>query len=325
MDAIVTQMIILFILVIIGYYLSKKKMMDADFDRKLSGLVINVTCPSLILSSVMGDTLPDRKLILPLLIVGFVTYVLLIGAAFLLPRYLPVKSSDRGIYSFMLAFGNVGFIGYPIVASIFGSSAVFYASILNFPSTLLIFVFGTLFISGGQGKMRFDWRTLYCPAMIASYLSILIAGFRATCQYLLWFYLVTRLIRNDRDCMTLYLTLVARSFVLSLHGIYQYITKAPMPASWVAQAETAVRTRVYSIFGSPNIMGDFMVMVAPMCAGLAYCVKDTKWKIAAWIGTILMCIACLFTMSRASWVAMAIAVVIIDMLVARRLQKLHAL
>ena len=33
--------------------------------------------------------------------------------------------------------------------------------------------------------------------------------------------------------MTLYLTLVALSFVLSLHGIYQYITKAPMPASWV--------------------------------------------------------------------------------------------
>ena len=174
MDAIVTQMIILFILVIIGYYLSKKKMMDADFDRKLSGLVINVTCPSLILSSVMGDTLPDKTLILPLLVVGFATYVVLIGLAFLFPRYLPVKLSDRGIYSFMLAFGNVGFIGYPIVASIFGASAVFYASILNFPSTLLIFVFGTLFISGGQGKMRFDWRTLYCPAMIASYLSILI-------------------------------------------------------------------------------------------------------------------------------------------------------
>ena len=76
----------------------------------------------------------------------------------------------------MLAFGNVGFIGYPIVASIFGASAVFYASILNFSSTLLIFVFGTLFISGGEGKMRFDWRTLYCPAMIASYASILMLG-----------------------------------------------------------------------------------------------------------------------------------------------------
>lgn len=99
--------------------------MDADFDRKLSGLVIHVMCPSLILSSVMGDTLPDKHLILPLLIVGFATYAVLIGLAFLLPRYLPVLPSDRGIYSFMLAFGNVGFIGYPIVASIFGASAVF--------------------------------------------------------------------------------------------------------------------------------------------------------------------------------------------------------
>ena len=174
MNAIVTQMIILFLLVIVGYYLSKKKMMDADFDRKLSDLVINVTCPCLILSSVMGDTLPNKNLIGPLLIVGFASYVVLIGAAFLLPRYMPIKSDERGIYSFMLAFGNVGFIGYPIVASIFGPDAVFYASILNFPSTLLIFVFGTLFISGGKGKLQFDRSTLYCPAMIASYLSILI-------------------------------------------------------------------------------------------------------------------------------------------------------
>ena len=79
--------------------------MDADFDRKLSVFVINVACPCLILSSVMGDTLPDKHFIIPLLIVGFATYVILIGAGFLLPHYLPIKATDRGIYSFMLAFG----------------------------------------------------------------------------------------------------------------------------------------------------------------------------------------------------------------------------
>lgn len=102
MNAIVTQMIILFILVVVGYIISKKKMMDADFDRKLSVFVINVACPCLILSSVMGDTLPDKHFIIPLLIVGFATYVILIGAGFLLPHYLPIKATDRGIYSFML-------------------------------------------------------------------------------------------------------------------------------------------------------------------------------------------------------------------------------
>ena len=155
--------------------------------------------------------------------------------------------------------------------------------------------------------------------VVCPYLSIQIAGFRATCQYLLWFYLVTRLIRNDRDCMTLYLTLVALSFVLSLHGIYQYITKAPMPASWVAQAETAVRTRVYSIFGSPNIMGDFMVMFVPMTAALAYYVEKPKYKILAWVAAFSMCFACLFTMSRGAWVAMALAIVLFILLVDRRL------
>ena len=42
MDAIVSQMIILFILVIVGYGLSKKKLMDVEFDRKLSSFVILV-------------------------------------------------------------------------------------------------------------------------------------------------------------------------------------------------------------------------------------------------------------------------------------------
>lgn len=174
MDAIIKQMIILFILVIIGYYLGKKQIMDADFNRKLSALVIKVTCPSLIISSVMGDVLPDKRLIFPLLVVGFATYAVLIIIGIMLPRYMRVKPAERGIYSFMLAFGNVGFIGYPIVASIFGANAVFYASILNLPSTLLIFVFGTLFISGNEKRMRFDWGTLYSPPMIASYISILI-------------------------------------------------------------------------------------------------------------------------------------------------------
>ena len=158
----------------------------------------------------------------------------------------------------------------------------------------------------------------------APFFSIQVSGFRASCQYLLWFFIVTRILRDDRDVMRLYGALVGLGVLLALHGIYQYIVAVPIPASWMTHTETAVRTRVYSIFGSPNIMGDFMVMVAPMCAGLAYCVKDTKWKIAAWIGTILMCIACLFTMSRASWVAMAIAVVIFVLLVDRRLLALLA-
>lgn len=176
MDNIVTQMVILLLFVVAGFISNKCGLTGGDFDRRLSNFIINVSCPSLILSSVMGDVVPDRRLIIPLLVVGFLTYVALFGVAWLLPRYFVREAYMRGMYSFMLMFGNVGFIGYPVVASIFGPQAVFYACLLNVPNTLFIFVVGTVFVLGGGGKLRFSPRTLYCPGMIASYLSIVIVA-----------------------------------------------------------------------------------------------------------------------------------------------------
>ena len=155
--------------------------------------------------------------------------------------------------------------------------------------------------------------------VVAPYPAIQLTGFRASAQYLLWFFVVTRLIRDRHDLLTLYLTFLALATAIALHGIYQYIVKVPIPASWMTHSETAVRTRVYSIFGSPNIMGDFMVMFAPMAAGLAYYTKNRKLQIAAWVCAVLMGVGCLFTMSKASWAAMALAVVIFVALVDRRL------
>lgn len=173
MDNIISQMVILLLLVAAGFITNKFGLTGGDFDRKLSNFIINVSCPCLIVASVMGDTVPDRGMIIPLLAVGFATYIVLFGISWLLPRYFVKRDDVRGMYSFMLMFGNVGFIGYPIVASIFGSEAVFYASLLNVPNTLFIFVVGTVFVLGGQ-KLRFNPRTLYSPAMIASYVSIII-------------------------------------------------------------------------------------------------------------------------------------------------------
>lgn len=176
MDNIISQMIILMILVIAGFISNKCGLMGGDFDRKLSNFIINVSCPCLVLSSVMGSEFPDRGMIAPLLAVGFATYIILFGVCYYLPRLFVRNPDSRGVYSFMLMFANVGFIGYPVVSSIFGPKAVFYAALLNMPNALFIFVVGTVFVLGTGGKIRFDWRTLYCPALIASYIAIIIVA-----------------------------------------------------------------------------------------------------------------------------------------------------
>lgn len=161
-------MVILFIIVVIGYVANKLGYMGGDFDRRLSSIVITFACPALVLSSVMGDELPDRSLILPLLRVGFLTYIILTAVALILPRIVTKDQDERGIVGFAVMFANVGFIGYPIVASIFGHQAVFYAALLNMPNTFFVFTVGVMLVKGEYGLRQFSPRVLASPALLAA-------------------------------------------------------------------------------------------------------------------------------------------------------------
>lgn len=171
-------MLTLFAIVIVGYVAGKLGYLGGDFDRQLSSVVINITCPALILSSAMTGELPDRQYILPLLLISVITYAVLTLFAFRLPRYLTGNPADEGIIGFALMFGNVGFMGYPVVASIFGHEAVFYAAVLNVVNTFTVFTIGTILITGRNGVegSRFQKKVLYSTPMIAAYLTMLIVA-----------------------------------------------------------------------------------------------------------------------------------------------------
>jgi len=173
-QVIATTMCSLIIIVIAGFISHKRGIINEEFERKLSGFVIKVTCPALLISSTMGDKMPDREHIPMLLLVSFLTYFILIPLSYIQPVLMRVKRDLRGMYSFMLTYSNVGFIGYPVVASIFGSDAVFYACILNVFNTITVFIWGVMFISGENLKNGFRFRLFVSPAMIATYISVII-------------------------------------------------------------------------------------------------------------------------------------------------------
>ena len=176
----VQVMMTLFVIVIVGYIAGRLGYLGGDFDRQLSSVVINITCPALILSSAMTGELPDRQFILPLLAISVITYAVLTIVALLLPRYLTHRKEDEGAIGFALMFGNVGFMGYPVVASIFGYEAVFYAAVLNVVNTFAVFTIGTMLITGKnevEGS-RFQKKVLYSTPMIAAYLTMLIVALR---------------------------------------------------------------------------------------------------------------------------------------------------
>ncbi|MBQ6845710.1 MAG: O-antigen ligase family protein [Oscillospiraceae bacterium] len=160
---------------------------------------------------------------------------------------------------------------------------------------------------------------IFLVGVVSPKFGVAIAGYRAVCQFMLWFFVLTRLIEDESDFKVLYFAICAMAVAIAVHGIYQYITKAPIPETWVAKTEVGVRTRVYSIIGSPNIMGALLVMTAPMVAACAYYAKSMKKKVLMWILTGLLCIATLFTFSRGAWFGLTVAVVVFSLLVDRRL------
>lgn len=170
-------MVMLFTMVILGYAACKLGYMGDKFDKKLSSIVVDITCPLLVLSSVMGDEMPDRSLILPLVGVGFLTYILLLVFGFWVPRFISKNHDDQGMIGFSLMFANVGFIGYPIVASIFGPKAVFYAALLNVPNTFFIFTAGVMLVKGEYSIRQFNPKVLLSPAIIGAFIAALLVAF----------------------------------------------------------------------------------------------------------------------------------------------------
>ena len=170
-------MVMLFTMVILGYTACKLGYMGDKFDKKLSSIVVDITCPLLVLSSVMGDEMPDRSLILPLGGVGFLTYIILLVFGFWVPRFISKNHDDQGMIGFSLMFANVGFIGYPIVASIFGPKAVFYAALLNVPNTFFIFTAGVMLVKGEYSIRQFNPKVLLSPALIGAFIAALLVAF----------------------------------------------------------------------------------------------------------------------------------------------------
>jgi len=180
------KMVELFLIIIIGYVMCKCGGFGREARQQVTRLVMNVALPGLTLSAVLNqENLPGRAQILSLFGVAFSSYLVLIVCAYVVPKMMRVKKTEEGLYRFMVAFANVGFIGYPVTQAIFGDKVLFYTCVFNLPFNFLAFSIGVIFIqksavlSGGQEKEgtgnAITYKTFLTPCLISSILAIILA------------------------------------------------------------------------------------------------------------------------------------------------------
>ena len=174
MYSVFQQMLVLLILLLIGVVAAKTGVVDDESNRRLTRFALVIPQSAQILSSAMnvGQDMTLGR-VLGILGTGCVMYGLLILLSLASPYICRAQKRDRGIYSFMTIFGNVGFMGLPVIRALFGSGAVFYAALLLVPFNFLAYTYGIALLSGG-GKGSFDWHRLISVPTTAALLSVVL-------------------------------------------------------------------------------------------------------------------------------------------------------
>ena len=173
------QMVVLFAVGATGYAAKRLNLMDEDFDKKFSKLILNTALPALILASVLtAETLPSATKILWTAGVSCASYVVLVAIGFSITAALRVPDGRKGVFRFMMVFGNTGFIGFPVTAAVFGAEALIYTTVFNLAFNALVFTLGVWMLATDNKygvKIKMSPKSFLSPCIVASVASIALA------------------------------------------------------------------------------------------------------------------------------------------------------
>lgn len=141
------QMLVLFLIMMVGFICRKVGIINDETSKKLSAIVVNVANPAMILSSAInpGDTVKGHDLLITF-ILSIAMFAALMVLAIFVPYLLKAPKSDFGIYRSMTVFANIGFMGFPLIRSVYGEDALLYAAIFQLPFNLLVYTYGVYVI-----------------------------------------------------------------------------------------------------------------------------------------------------------------------------------
>ncbi len=159
------QILIMFLIMLLGFFCYKIKILNHETNRKLSDFLLLIVNPLLIFNSYQREF--NKELLLGLeisFVLAFVSHLVAMGAARLVIR--GKNKQDISLERFSAVYSNCGFIGIPLINSLFGSEGVFYLTAYLTVFNVLIWTHGIVLMTG-QKDMKAILKTLVSPTFIA--------------------------------------------------------------------------------------------------------------------------------------------------------------
>jgi predicted permease len=174
-NIILNQIFILAILVLAGIVGSKVKVITAVSKDFLARIIFNITLPSMLFTNFSRIDLTPRLLSNSLLILLLSVIVLLfmLFTGWITTKIFRMKPGEAGIFKIHSMLGNIIYLGFPVIFSLFGKEGLLYASIFVLVSNFLMWTVGVLTITQGKNiSLRKNLLYIINPNTVA-----IVAGF----------------------------------------------------------------------------------------------------------------------------------------------------
>lgn len=167
------QMLAILVMIGVGYYMTRVRMMDGHTNTQMSKMIVDVFNPCLMLSSAansVGLISLEMMGITALAASGMFLIFIIVGM--ILSPFFDKKREQRTLFQLMFVFSNLGFIGIPVVSSILGPEYVVYVTEFLLIYTLVFYTYGVALMDGKFSPSSL--KTMLNPGTIFGMAAILV-------------------------------------------------------------------------------------------------------------------------------------------------------
>ena len=155
LSILINQLGMFVIYVLAGIILIRTKVLNRENMEVVSRLVIKLALPVMIFTNTVNGV--DKEMLfhsLSILGIAFFMYICLFGLSFLSGKLFHLQGDHQQLYSAMSAFGNIGFMGIPIVTSIFPERGMLYISVFTMIDQLMLWTVGVRLTSKAGDRVE---------------------------------------------------------------------------------------------------------------------------------------------------------------------------
>ena len=174
LNILITQLGMFVIYILAGILLIRTKVLNRENMEVVSRLVIKLALPVMIFTNTVNGV--DKEMLfhsLSILGIAFFMYLCLFGLSFLSGKLFHLQGDHQQLYSAMSAFGNIGFMGIPIVTSIFPERGMLYISVFTMIDQLMLWTLGVKLTSSEKESGTFNPKKLINPVTVAIILAMI--------------------------------------------------------------------------------------------------------------------------------------------------------